>query len=127
VNYTSKDVQYETSLMAAVHFGAPFSLVKKICDIGDNNVLLISWEDKMDAGLRFTLIAFRDEPSIDILRFLVENGGRQDIVLKQDTYGWTALHVDFYRDSPTINILRFLVENAAGQGWRDRPSCCLQP
>ena len=44
INYARKDVQHETSLMAALHFGANFSLVKKLCDIGYNE-LLISKED----------------------------------------------------------------------------------
>ena len=56
-----------------------------------------------------SLACNRDSPSIDMMRFLVDNGGGQDIVLKQDNDGWTALHVACNRDSPSIDMVRFLV------------------
>jgi len=56
----------------------------------------------------------RDSPSIDMLRFLVDNGGGQVVILKQDKDGWTALHVACYRDSPSIDMLQFLMGNGGG-------------
>ena len=62
-------------------------------------------------GLRFTLHACnsRESPSIDMLQVLMENRRGQDIVLKEDTNGWTAFNLACNCDSPDIDMLRFLV------------------
>ena len=62
-------------------------------------------------GLRVMLLPTMIVPGcIDMLRFLVKNGGGgQDIILEENEDGWTALHFACIRYGLSIDVLRFLV------------------
>jgi len=101
----------DTTLIQAAQYGAPITIIQKLCEIGGKPLIMATGYYGMTA---LYWVSQSEDPNIDTVKYLVQNGGGEELINKQANDGNTALHAACQRKDPKIDTVKYLVQNGGG-------------